>query len=105
MNTLIPLLLALTSCLLGIVLAYHSPRIAHRRQGFSLDALKFDPADIITVKLRRPLGLSLEENIENEARGVFVSEVKEGSAKASGKVYKGLYLIQGEDAHLTASPR
>ena len=94
------ILSALTACLLGATLAYQAPRPALSRPGFSLSALKFDPANIITVKLRRPLGLSLEENIENEARGVFVSEVKEGSAKASGKVYKGLYLIQGNDTHV-----
>lgn len=89
------MLSVLTACLLGFALSYHYPRQGCTRTRVPLNALKFDPANIVTVKLQRPLGLSLEENIENEARGVFVAEVKEGSAKASGKVYKGLYLIQG----------
>ena len=66
-------------------------------RGTYLQALKYDPANIITVNLKRPLGLSLEENVENKPFGVFVAEVKEGSAKASGKVRQGLYLLSVDE--------
>lgn len=87
--------LALILCLLSIACAYPLPHKVYQRPRTALGALKFDPENIITVSLRRPLGLQLQENVENEARGVFVAEVNEGSAKASGKVYRGLYLLQG----------
>lgn len=90
--------LLLASVLLGavVVAAFRSQRstpVPHTR----LYDLKFDPKRITRVELSRPLGLSLEENIENQPRGVFVSDLKEGSAKTSGKVLKGMYLIKVDD--------
>ena len=49
-----------------------------------LFAQKFDPSDIITIKAIKPLGLSLEEFEENSNSGVYISEIKDGSAKSSG---------------------
>ena len=50
----------------------------------TLFAQKFDPSDIITIKASKPLGLSLEEFEENSNSGVYISEIKDGSAKSSG---------------------
>ena len=50
----------------------------------TLFAQKFDPSDIITIKASKPLGLSLEEFEENSNSGVYISEIKDGSAKLSG---------------------
>ena len=42
-------------------------------------ALKFDPSKFIKVKVKKPLGISLEEVEENTNRGVMVTEVKKDS--------------------------
>eukprot|EP01036_Dinobryon_divergens_P029316 gene29316-38393_t len=65
----------------------------------TLFAQKFDPSDIITIKASKPLGLSLEEFEENSNSGVYISEIKDGSAKSSGVLKKGLYLlsVNGKD--------
>ena len=62
-------------------------------------SLKYDPTDFIAVKVKKPLGLSLEEVVVNEPRGVYVSEVNDGNAKATNKIYKGLLLlsVDGKD--------
>jgi ferredoxin len=44
--------------------------------------------------LSKPLGLSLIEVTEDKNEGVYVEAVSEGSAKASGKVVKGLFLTE-----------
>ena len=71
--------------------------VSHDRTATPLprhSAAKFDPADFISVSLQKPLGLSLEEVEENKKRGVTVDGVDDGgSAKASGKVRSGLFLV------------
>jgi len=64
---------------------------------FRLYAKKFDPSDIITISVMKPLGLSLEEFEENSNSGVYVAEVKDGSAKLTGKITRGLYLLTVND--------
>jgi ferredoxin len=59
-----------------------------------LQAKKFDPEDVITISAKKPLGLSLEEFEENSKSGVYIAELNEGSAKSSGKLRKGLYLLK-----------
>ena len=62
-------------------------------------AKKYDPSDFISVKVKKPLGLGLEEVVVNEKNGVYVSEVNEGNAKATNQIYKGLMLlsVNGKD--------
>lgn len=68
------------------------------RAGSSLYmAPKFDPALIVTVKVKKPLGISLMENEEGQKRGVCIEEVDEGSVKASGLVKPGMYLLKVND--------
>ena len=59
----------------------------------SLLAQKFDPSDIITISAMKPLGLSLVENRENSKEGVCVDAINDGSVKATGSIYRGLYLL------------
>ena len=69
--------------------------VSHDRTSITRhSAAKFDPADFISVSLKKPLGLSLEEVEENKKRGVTVDGVDDGgSAKASGIVRSGLFLV------------
>lgn len=48
----------------------------------------------------KPFGLSLEEVQENGKRGVLVDEVNDGSAKESGEVRKGLFLVSADEQDL-----
>jgi ferredoxin len=64
------------------------------KQFSRLFAQKFDPSTFIKVSIPKPLGLSLEENEPNKARGVFISSVGDGNAKKSGKLSNGLYLLE-----------
>jgi ferredoxin len=57
-------------------------------------ALKYDPSNFIRVKVKKPLGLNLEEVMVNEPKGLYVCDVNDGNAKASGRIYKGLLLIE-----------
>ena len=69
------------------------------RQNTQLYEQKFDPSNFVRVSLMKPLGVQLEEVKEGGSLGVTIEAVNEGSAKASGKVKKGLYLISanGQD--------
>lgn len=63
-----------------------------------LQALKFDPNKFISITVPRPLGISLEEVEENAARGVVITEVqKDGNAMTTGKVRKGLFLVEANN--------
>jgi ferredoxin len=68
--------------------------------GHQLSAQKFDPSDFIHVSLLKPMGLSLEEVEQNGNRGVMVDEINSGSAKLSGKIYKGLLLLSANGRNL-----
>lgn len=57
-------------------------------------APKFDPALMVNVKVRKPLGISLVENEEGQKNGVCIEEIDEGSVKASGLVTPGMYLLK-----------
>lgn len=73
----------------------NNPRSFHITSSFSrLFAQKFDPSTFVKVSILKPLGLSLEENEPNNPRGVYISDVGDGNAKSSGKLSKGLYLIE-----------
>ena len=64
---------------------FYSRRLScHQISKNTLFAQKFDPSDIITIKAIKPLGLSLEEFEENSNSGVYISEIKDGSAKSAG---------------------
>ena len=69
------------------------------RSNTRLYDLKFDPSNFIRVSLMKPLGLQLEEVKKNGKLGVTIEAVNDGSAKASGKIKRGLYLISanGQD--------
>ena len=69
------------------------------RRNTELYEQKFDPKNFVRVSLMKPLGVQLEEVKEGGSLGVTIEAVNEGSAKASGKVKKGLYLISanGQD--------
>lgn len=57
-------------------------------------APKFDTSKYLRVALKKPLGLNLEEVLENKARGVMIADVNDGgSAKASGSPIKGRFLV------------
>jgi len=58
-------------------------------------APKFDKTKFVRCSLKKPLGLSLEEVSENKAKGVMITEVKDGgSAKEAGlTALKGKYLV------------
>lgn len=57
-------------------------------------APKFDTSKYLRVSLRKPLGLNLEEVLENAARGVMIADVNDGgSAKGSGAPIKGRFLV------------
>jgi C-terminal processing protease CtpA/Prc len=57
--------------------------------------LKFDPKYFIPVSIKKPLGLSLVEVEVDKKSGVFVDDMdSDGSAKASGVIKKGLYLME-----------
>jgi ferredoxin len=60
---------------------------------------KFDTTRYQRVSLKKPLGLGLEEVAENKARGVMISEVKDGgSAKAAGLTsLRGKFLCSVND--------
>lgn len=61
---------------------------------------KFDEANFIRVSLMKPLGVQLEEVKEGGSLGVTIEAVNEGSAKASGKVKSGLFLISANGKDL-----
>jgi ferredoxin len=69
------------------------------RQSTRLFEQKFDASKFIRVSLMKPLGVQLEEVKEGGSLGVTIEKVNEGSAKASGKIKSGLYLISanGQD--------
>lgn len=69
------------------------------RSSTRLYDLKFDPSNFIRVSLMKPLGLQLEEVKKGGKLGVTIEAVNDGSAKASGKIKRGLYLISanGQD--------
>ena len=75
-------------------------RISSSRRDSYLLAQKFDPATFIEVSLLKPLGLSLEEVVENGSSGVVIEEVGDGNAKLCGKLYKGLFLISANGKDL-----
>ena len=85
------------------VFSFMTPKIApgspQMRQTSRLYVQKFDPASFIRVSLMKPLGVQLEEVKEGGSLGVTIEAVNEGSAKASGKIKSGLYLISanGQD--------
>lgn len=64
-----------------------------RSFGIALNAQKFDPDSIVTVRAKKPLGATLVENEEGGKLGVCIDEINEGSLKESGVVRKGLYLL------------
>ena len=70
------------------------------RKNIVLFEQKFDPANFIRVSLMKPLGVQLEEVKEGGSLGVTIEAVNEGSAKASGKVKSGLYLISANGKDL-----
>lgn len=70
-------------------LQYKKPLFASK-----LSATKFNPDDIITIQVKKPLGLGLIENEENKKSGVCVDELDDGSVKSSGKISKGMYLLK-----------
>ena len=85
--------LFLTCVLINHVSSFHNFGYGFCRRSFSkLDALKFDPANFIKVSIQKPLGLSLEEVEENKKRGVTISEIDDGNAKASGKLKRGAHI-------------
>jgi ferredoxin len=61
---------------------------------------KFDEANFIRVSLMKPLGVQLEEVKEGGSLGVTIEAVNEGSAKASGKIKSGLFLISANGKDL-----
>jgi ferredoxin len=61
---------------------------------------KFNEDDFVRVSLMKPLGVQLEEVLEGGSLGVTIGSVNDGSAKASGKVKKGLYLISANGRDL-----
>lgn len=65
-----------------------------------LFAQKFDPSDFITVSILKPMGLSLEEVVQNGNRGVLVDGISSGSAKLDGRIYKGLLLLSANGRNL-----
>lgn len=83
------------------VYSFKSSRVAVIKAGCitRLLAQKFDPETFISISLSKPFGLSLEEIEENGKKGVFIGEISEGSAKVSGKIYAGLFLVSanGQD--------
>jgi hypothetical protein len=90
--------------LLGIANAFQQLRLSSPyRNRLVAMAKKFDPEDFIKVSISKPLGLDLEEVEENAARGVTVSAVNQGNAKANGKVYKGTILVPSELYYCTVS--
>ena len=62
-------------------------------------APKWDTKKFFKCSLKKPLGLSLEEVVENESRGVMITEVKDGgSAKAANLgSLKGQFLVSVND--------
>lgn len=75
-------------------------RLSHSRRDTYRQAQKFDPTTFIQVSLLKPLGLSLEEVVENGRSGVVIDEVGDGNAKLCGKLYKGLFLISANGRDL-----
>jgi ferredoxin len=70
------------------------------RKNTPLFLQKFDEANFIRVSLMKPLGVQLEEVKEGGSLGVTIEAVNEGSAKASGKVKSGLFLISANGKDL-----
>lgn len=63
-----------------------------------LKVAKFDPAQFIEVKAKKPLGVTLYEIEENAKSGVFIGEIdKEGSLSKIKGVTLGLYLLKIND--------
>lgn len=65
----------------------------------TLSAQKYDSKQFINISLMKPLGLSLEEVVENEKCGVIVDEVS-GNTKDCMKIYKGLFLVSANGLDL-----
>eukprot|EP01039_Chlorochromonas_danica_P008361 gene8363-9215_t len=63
-----------------------------------LFAKKFDPHDIVTVEVTKPLGVELVENEEGRKSGVYVADLDPtGSLGKTGKVSDGMYLLTVDD--------
>mmetsp|Transcript_2979 Transcript_2979/g.5081 ORF Transcript_2979/g.5081 Transcript_2979/m.5081 type:complete len:240 (+) Transcript_2979:49-768(+) len=74
-------------------------RLSSRFDATRLRAKKFDPENILEISATKPLGITLVENEEGGDLGVCIDEINEGSIQATGKAYKGLYLltVNGQD--------
>lgn len=97
------LLVCLATYRTNSFLITHNRRISSsgKTREVALKAKKFDDSNFVSVSLIKPLGLSLEEVEENKARGVTISAVNDGgSAKESGKVTKGLFLVSANGIDL-----
>ena len=76
------------------ITSFLSNRIINKQSlSTQIYAQKYDPSTFVSVNIKKPLGISLEEVIPNEARGVYISEIGDGNAKLTNKLYKGLILI------------
>eukprot|EP00607_Mallomonas_marina_P000227 CAMPEP_0182429198 /NCGR_PEP_ID=MMETSP1167-20130531/25587_1 /TAXON_ID=2988 /ORGANISM="Mallomonas Sp, Strain CCMP3275" /LENGTH=234 /DNA_ID=CAMNT_0024612579 /DNA_START=127 /DNA_END=828 /DNA_ORIENTATION=- len=83
------------SCLISTTFAFHNRFSATKWVSFQTYALKYDPSEIVTISLTKPLGLVLEEVEADGKSGVFVGECTEGgNAKKSGKISRGYYLLE-----------
>ena len=72
---------------------YHSPFIAKKSRNI-LFAKKYDLSDRITVKVKKPLGISLAEVEENAKKGVYIDDIEaDGSIAKNGKIRKGFFLM------------
>jgi ferredoxin len=86
------------SCVAAFIASPYSSSSITRNSKLFLK--KFDPEDFVRVSLMKPLGVQLEEVKEGGSLGVTIQAVNEGSAKTSGKVKKGLYLISANGIDL-----
>lgn len=68
-----------------------------KSHSFQIQALKYDPIDYITVTVKKPLGISLEEIVPNEKKGVYVVDIKDGNIKSLKVIRKGYHLIEVND--------
>jgi ferredoxin len=71
-------------------------------------ALKFDPSDFLSISVKRPLGLDLEEVDDGTFKGVYIADFKQdGNAdKAIRKEFlspKGLFLVEANGVNLRNS--
>lgn len=95
MSKTIFMILCMAAFVLCYCYSYTRNNAIIRNRSLKVKALKYDPSDIISVSLSKPLGLVLEEVEPNEKRGVFVGECSpDGRAKASGKITRGQLLLE-----------